>query len=96
MQTTDRKRGIGPPQAADASGNDTGVAVDVEGGQDIGEGNISSDNDKRGDEREELLALYFRRRAKDIMEMLADGRFYAIIDTLRPYFDVDTSDVVES
>ena len=59
MQTTARKRGIGPPQSADASGNDTGVAVDVEGGQDIVEGNISSDNDKRGDEREELWRFIF-------------------------------------
>ena len=93
QSTTARKRGTGPPQTADGSSNDTGVAVDV-GGLDTGEENVSSVNDKHDDEREELLALYFRRRAKDIKEMIADGRFYAIIDTLRPYFDVDTSDVV--
>jgi hypothetical protein len=77
MQGTARKRG-----GANAVKNN----VDVE------DGNGSSTNkedltNQNEEEREELLARYFRRRAKDIHDMVSTGNFYGIIDTLRPLFD---------
>ena len=69
-------------ESSNESNDNSMPGVDVEGGQGADEANISISNDKRGDEREELLALYFRRRMKDVKQMIADGRFYAVFATI--------------
>eukprot|EP00943_MAST-04B_sp_MAST-4B-sp1_P000112 g112.t1 len=77
MQATARKRG-------GASAIKT--SVDIEDGNSSSANNDDQTNQDE-EEREELLARYFRRRAKDIHDMVSTGNFYGIIDTLRPLFD---------
>ena len=81
METTTRKRGNTNPTTNNNDDN-----LDVEGG---GNSEVVQE-----EEREELLARYIRRRAKDIHDMVMTGNFYGIVDTLRPFFDVDTSDFI--
>ena len=63
------------------------------GADDLSSGRPTEGDENDDSEREILLARYLKRRASDVTEFVASADTYAIIDKLRPYFNVNTKDV---